>query len=215
MPDGSDELKHVAHCCVALKCFVWWYTLFIFQKLLHWSFKIFFMIIYEGCTESNVCVYSTLLEQEWEVFWYFSTESPLWSTHFCQHGVSWNMHPWWKSLLTSCSHMCMAFWSATLLSCSYSVCTNVGNNKPSLVMNELWDSDRGALNDSVLMLWHWVRCFQLLKGLCCLNLWGQAVHEERFCLDCVAAAMTAFWSFETLGTARPVTHHHIPVELNL
>jgi len=29
--DGSDEPKHVAHCCVALKCCVWRYTSFVFR----------------------------------------------------------------------------------------------------------------------------------------------------------------------------------------
>jgi len=48
--------------------------------------------------------------------------------------------------------MCMSFWTCAFSSCSYSVSTNVGNDKPSLVMNELGGSDRGALNDSVLML---------------------------------------------------------------
>jgi len=29
--DGSDESKHVAHYCVAVKFCVWWCTLFVFQ----------------------------------------------------------------------------------------------------------------------------------------------------------------------------------------
>jgi len=28
----DDEPKHVAHCCIALKCCVWWHTLFVFQE---------------------------------------------------------------------------------------------------------------------------------------------------------------------------------------
>jgi len=29
--DDTDEPKHVAHCCTALKCYVWRYTAFVFQ----------------------------------------------------------------------------------------------------------------------------------------------------------------------------------------